>query len=854
MKQLNVHGKVRSSGVPRRRRGIGVTSVAVLSAVLSLSAGVGGAVGVDRAATPVPSPSATTSAPQPDINSSKPSVNLQSPTPASASPGATPNGEAYLGQGQQRIDLGKSPQDNTALPQTALPQTVSPMSTWMAPGTQGLDVSAWQSTVDWQGQWNLGGRFAYIKASEGASYTSSTFSQQYNGAASVGMVRGAYHFALPPLSSGSAQANFLLDHGGAWTGDGMTLPPLLDIEYNPYSSLGDTCYNMAGSAMVNWIRDFSNTILNRIGRLPAIYSTKNWWDACTGSNAGFGANPLHIARYSTSVGSLPTGWSNYAIWQYSSTGPFAGDSDAFNGSYQDLKRFATFADGQGAILEKSDSSPDIYLVSGLTKYWIPDWVTYQLYAKLSPLETVSATYLDSVVRGPTAGRFMRSPDGTIYYNDNGKRFYIPTCSMMADFGGGSCANFVALPDNQINAFTDGGTLSNAVQTASGRQYYVSRQTVREYFDVASLTAAGLPSAVTTLSDAAMVLFAQSGAPIVRPDVIIVRREDRSAFIYSQGAAIPVPVSINDQNLWSRSLTAGLLDGLSIGQISQGPPFQGLVANTAGTAKYLLNAQGTFILSDASQWPNNFVVFSDNLISSLPSQGTLGTPAYIKKDGVPVVYRYANAAARSVPSWSSLLQLNMGSVPVIASLTPAVADSLTVLPGIQPLASQVVSTTNPTVYVVNDVDKLVPVEDFAVSSELGISGYTKTVPAVFSPYSIAAAPLTPVITCNSRQYLGRSSMIVALPATTSTAQLPTTSLTPSTCLALALPAAGAATLSQQVFVKSTTAAVVYELERDTKRPFASWSALIAANGGNPDVVIAVYGGAALNPIPAGAPIG
>ena len=740
------------------------------------------------------------------------------------------------------------------VPQTALPQTVSPMSTWMAPGTQGLDVSAWQSAVDWQGQWNLGGRFAYIKATEGTSYTSSTFTQQYNGAASVGKVRGAYHFALPPLSSGSAQANFLLDHGGAWTGDGMTLPPLLDIEYNPYSSLGDTCYNMAGSAMVNWIRDFSNTILNRIGRLPAIYSTKNWWDACTGSNAGFEANPLHIARYSTSVGSLPTGWSNYAIWQYSSTGPFAGDSDAFNGSYQDLKRFATFADGQGAILEKSDSSPDIYLVSGLTKYWIPDWVTYQLYAKLSPLETVSATYLDSVVRGPTAGRFMRSPDGTIYYNDNGLRFYIPTCSMMADFGGGSCANFVALPDNQINAFTDGGTLSNAVQTASGRQYYVSSQTFREYFDVASLTAAGLPSAVTTLSDAAMVLFAQSGAPIVRPDVIIVRREDRSAFIYSQGAAIPVPVSINDQNLWSRSLTAGLLDGLSIGQISQGPPFQGLVANTAGTAKYLLNAQGTFILSDASQWPNNFVVFSDNLISSLPSQGTLGTPAYIKKDGVPVVYRYANAAARSVPSWSSLLQLNMGSVPVIASLTPAVADSLAVLPGIQPLASQVVSTTNPTVYVVNDVDKLVPVEDFAVSSELGISGYIKTVPAVFSPYSIAAAPLTPVITCNSRQYLGRSSMIVALPATASTAQLPTTSLTPSTCLALALPAAGAATLSQQVFVKSTTAAVVYELERDTKRPFASWSALIAANGGNPDVVIAVYGGAALNPIPAGAPIG
>ncbi|BAS17248.1 glycoside hydrolase, family 25 [Arthrobacter sp. Hiyo8] len=39
-------------------------------------------------------------------------------------------------------------------------------------GIQGLDVSYYQAGVDWQQQWNMGARFAYVKASEGNYYTS----------------------------------------------------------------------------------------------------------------------------------------------------------------------------------------------------------------------------------------------------------------------------------------------------------------------------------------------------------------------------------------------------------------------------------------------------------------------------------------------------------------------------------------------------------------------------------------------------------------------------------------------------------------------------------------------------------
>jgi GH25 family lysozyme M1 (1,4-beta-N-acetylmuramidase) len=63
-----------------------------------------------------------------------------------------------------------------------------------------------------------------------AAYKSSTFSSQYDGATSAGIIRGGYHFAHPNLSSGATQAKFFVAHGGGWSGDGRTLPGALDIE------------------------------------------------------------------------------------------------------------------------------------------------------------------------------------------------------------------------------------------------------------------------------------------------------------------------------------------------------------------------------------------------------------------------------------------------------------------------------------------------------------------------------------------------------------------------------------------------------------------------------------------------
>lgn len=203
----------------------------------------------------------------------------------------------------------------------------------------GMDVSGHQGDVDWPRAWAAGARFTYVKATEGTGFRNSHFTQQYDGSHRVGMIRGAYHFALPDRSSGAEQAHFFVDHGGDWSPDGRTLPGALDIEDNPY---GEACYGLGPDEMANWLADFSNTYQQRTGRFPAIYTTTHWWNRCTGANPHFGANnPLWVARYNEHLGALPAGWDFHAIWQFNDSGVFPGDQNSFNGNLFQLTGFAS---------------------------------------------------------------------------------------------------------------------------------------------------------------------------------------------------------------------------------------------------------------------------------------------------------------------------------------------------------------------------------------------------------------------------------------------------------------------------------------------------------------------------------
>ncbi|MGI5229337.1 GH25 family lysozyme [Actinoallomurus sp. CA-142502] len=201
----------------------------------------------------------------------------------------------------------------------------------------GVDVSAYQPHVDWTTVRSSGARFAYIKATEGVKYRSSTFAAQYAGALNAGLAHGAYHYATPNTSSGTKQADYFVANGGDGKADGHTLPGVLDIEDNPYGK--DKCYGLTHAKMNTWISDFLHEYRARTGRHALINTFRAWWITCTG-NAGakpgsaFGATyPLWVNDHKATPSDvpIPSAWRSYTVWQWTDKGKY-GDEDYIRSS------------------------------------------------------------------------------------------------------------------------------------------------------------------------------------------------------------------------------------------------------------------------------------------------------------------------------------------------------------------------------------------------------------------------------------------------------------------------------------------------------------------------------------------
>lgn len=93
---------------------------------------------------------------------------------------------------------------------------------------QGVDVSHHQGDIHWHRLKSQNVQFAYIKASEGATFRDSKFATNWNGALEAGVVPGAYHF-FTLCKPGAEQASNFLDALASVKGGG--LPPAVDLEF-----------------------------------------------------------------------------------------------------------------------------------------------------------------------------------------------------------------------------------------------------------------------------------------------------------------------------------------------------------------------------------------------------------------------------------------------------------------------------------------------------------------------------------------------------------------------------------------------------------------------------------------------
>ncbi len=529
-------------------------------------------------------------------------------------------------------------------------------------GIPGLDVSGWQTLTrsNWNTIYQNGARFAYVKATESNDYVSSQFSEQYGDSYAAGLIRGAYHFATPNTSSGASQANYFVSNGGGWSADGRTLPPLLDIEYNPY---GDTCYGMSQPAMVSWIQDFSNTVLQRTGRLPAIYSTTDWWTRCTGNSSAFGSNPLFIARYGSTSGpgTLPASWSQYTFWQWADSGIFPGDQDVFNGTVDGLGAFAT-----GASLVQATGDPAVYLLSGGQKHHVLDYTDLVAFrSRLGGIATVSAAFVASIPTGGDTNRLIRDPrDGRLYLLQvDGTKHYFTTPSMVNSFGF-ALMSFTNLDAAQVDAFTSGPDVGVLFRIETQPEVYLLEGATKRYIPSphALQVQSGQSNPFVAQMPSSGAAKLSNGLVYVSPNYPVTERDisrvymavDDHTIIYlpsfdlaSEFAATGYDVAPN-----------GSLAGLTILPGSLSP-----VVSCAGS--------GVLVASQGSAYPILGADVGGLPVTSLPSDAcqyihksatTLTAPLFAQARGQGAVYEIADGKLRHVVDYSTLVGLN-GSRPL-----------------------------------------------------------------------------------------------------------------------------------------------------------------------------------------------
>ncbi len=232
---------------------------------------------------------------------------------------------------------------------------------------RGIDVSTYQSTVDWAQVKSAGMSFAFARISDGLSSIDAQFGANWPAMKAAGLVRGSYQF-FRASKDATAQADLVIDRlamfGGLGAGD---LPPVLDLELTD---------GVSDSVVVAAAQTWLDRIESRLGRRAIVYTGNN---LATTTMMHFSSYPLWVPNYTTMCPMVPDGWTRWAFWQNSSSGTVSGvsgsvDTDYFNGDDAALAAFiaqsnvngtsdmGSSSDGGGGGEDMARSRPDLAVI------------------------------------------------------------------------------------------------------------------------------------------------------------------------------------------------------------------------------------------------------------------------------------------------------------------------------------------------------------------------------------------------------------------------------------------------------------------------------------------------------------
>jgi len=175
-------------------------------------------------------------------------------------------------------------------PSTGLGAVVCPSCTL---SVYGIDVTAFNGTIDWSAIDTSQISFGIVKATEGTTFVDPQFANNWSGLASLELIRGAYA-RFKPGQDPTAQANKYLQTVGEF-GPGV-LPPMLYV---------DTVSGMSAADAMNAIGVWAAAVNAATGLNPIIFTGAAIWNGSFNSTVGA---DLWVAHFGAACPNLPTAW------------------------------------------------------------------------------------------------------------------------------------------------------------------------------------------------------------------------------------------------------------------------------------------------------------------------------------------------------------------------------------------------------------------------------------------------------------------------------------------------------------------------------------------------------------------
>lgn len=188
----------------------------------------------------------------------------------------------------------------------------------------GIDVSSYQGNIYWPAvakmhDQDVSIKFVFVKATEGLNKIDKQYSNNWQRAKEVNIIRGAYHYFLA-TKSGRLQAQNFIKTVQLQPGD---LPPVLDVE---------ELYGVRPDSMRSRVAAWLVAVENTYNVKPVIYTNVSFYKNFLGHQ--FDDYPLWVAHYFVKQQpGVNEGWS---FWQHNATGKLNGiktrvDFDVFSG-------------------------------------------------------------------------------------------------------------------------------------------------------------------------------------------------------------------------------------------------------------------------------------------------------------------------------------------------------------------------------------------------------------------------------------------------------------------------------------------------------------------------------------------